>query len=185
MAVSLADDLIDLALCERDYAAAERALALMPSQGGSQEGFSFPKAWYQGLIARARGDNAAAAAAFRQAYTEVEKVVREQPDYAEAVCLLGLIDAGLGNKESAIEKGQRAVELLPLSKDAINGALAIEYLSVIYGWVGEKDRALEELSVAATIPSEISYGDLKLHPIWDPLRGDPRFEKIVAAMAPK
>jgi TolB-like protein/class 3 adenylate cyclase/Tfp pilus assembly protein PilF len=185
LAVSLADDLVDLALWERDYPAAERALAMMPSQGAGLEGFSFPKAWYQGLIARERNDTAAARNAFTQAYAEVDKVVREQPDYAEALCVLGLIDAGLDNKESAIQKGQRAVELLPLSKDAINGALAIEYLSVIYAWVGDKEHALKHLSVAASIPSNVSYGELKLSPFWDSLRGDPAFEKIVDALAPK
>ena len=185
LAVSLADDCIDLALCDRDYAAAERALALMPAEGGSLEAFTFPKAWYQGLIARGRGDLAAARAAFTTAHTEVEKTVREQPDSSEALCVLGLIDAGLGHKEEAIREGRRAVELLPVAKDAINGALLIEYLAVIYAWTGEKDRALEQLAIAARIPSDTSYGQLLLHPYWDPLRGDPRFEKIGASLAPK
>jgi serine/threonine-protein kinase len=185
LAVSLADDCIDLALCDRDYAAAERALALMPAEGGSLEAFTFPKAWYQGLIARGRDDLAAARAAFTTAHTEVERTVREQPDSSEALCVLGLIDAGLGRKEEAIREGRRAVELLPVTKDAINGALLIEYLAVIYAWTGEKDRALEQLAIAARIPSDVSYGQLLLHPYWDPLRGDPRFEKIVASLAPK
>ena len=172
-------------LCERDYDAAERALASMPAQGGSLEAFTFPKAWYQALIARARGDRAAARAAFATAHTEVENTVREQPDYSEALCVLGLIDAGLGRKEDAIREGRRAVELLPVTKDAINGALLIEYLAIIYAWTGEKDRALEQLAIAAQIPSDVSYGQLRLHPYWDPLRGDPRFEKIVASLAPK
>src|SRR5216684_3501071 len=185
LAISLADDLFDLALCERDYAAADRALATMPSEGGGLEGFSFPKTWYQGLAARGRNDIAAARNAFSQAYAEVDKVVREQPDYAEPLCVLGLIDAGLGRKEEAIREGLHAVELLPATKDAINGALLIKYLAVIYAWTGEKDRALEQLGVVTRIPSDVNYGQLKLHPYWDPLRRDPRFEKIVASLAPK
>jgi len=185
LAISLADDLFDLALCERDYAAADRALATMSSEGGGLEGFSFPKTWYQGLAARGRNDIAAARNAFSQAYAEVDKVVREQPDYAEPLCVLGLIDAGLGRKEEAIREGLHAVELLPVTKDAINGALLIEYLAVIYAWTGEKDRALEQLGVVTRIPSDVNYGQLKLHPYWDPLRRDPRFEKIVASLAPK
>ena len=98
--------------------------------------------------------------------------------------MLGMIDAALGRKDEAIREGRRAVELLPLDKDSINGALAIEYLAVTYAWAGETERALEQLKHAATIPSDVSYGQLRLHPFWDPLRGDPRFEKIVASLAP-
>jgi hypothetical protein len=96
-----------------------------------------------------------------------------------------MADAALGNKEDAIREGRRAAELVPVSKDAIRGPLLIQYLAVIYAWTGEKDLALEQLSVAAGIPSHLSYGHLRLHPYWDPLRGDPRFEKIVASLAPK
>ena len=61
----------------------------------------------------------------------------------------------------------------------------IEFLAVIYAWVGEKDLALQELTTAVHIPGIISYGNLRLSPVWDPLRGDPRFEKIVESLAPK
>jgi serine/threonine-protein kinase len=127
----------------------------------------------------------AARAAFMNARIQVEKTVIEQPDYAEALCVLGLVDAGLGRKGEAIQEGRRAVELMPVTKDAINGALLIEYLAIIYAWAGERDLALEQLALAARIPSDVSYGQLRLHPYWDPLRGDPRFEKIVASLAPK
>jgi hypothetical protein len=91
----------------------------------------------------------------------------------------------LGNKEEAIHEGQRAVELIPVSKSAIEGPLLMRYLAVIYAWTGEKDRAIERLSETAKLPGYLSYGHLRLHPIWDPLRGDPRFEDIVASLAPK
>jgi hypothetical protein len=112
-------------------------------------------------------------------------MVAEQPDYPEGLCVLGVADAALGNKEDAIREGRRAVELLPVTKDAIIGARLVQYLTLIYAWTGQKDLALEQLSVAATLPGHLSYGYLCLHPYWDPLRGDPRFEKIVAALAPK
>ena len=96
-----------------------------------------------------------------------------------------MIDAGLGRKEEALREGRRAVQLLPVEKDAINGPLMIEYLAMIAGWVGDKDLACEQLPIAIRPPSPISYGQLKLLPFWDPLRGDPRFEKIVASLAPK
>ena len=112
-------------------------------------------------------------------------MVREQPAYAEAFCVLAMADAALGQKEDAIREGRRAVELLPVTKDSITGSLLLEFLALTYAWTGEKDLALQQLAVAASIPSELSYGQLRLHPYWDPLRGDPRFEKIVASLAPK
>jgi tetratricopeptide (TPR) repeat protein len=111
--------------------------------------------------------------------------VREQPNFGEAFSVLGLTEAVLGDKQKAIEHGERAVQLVPVGKDALNGALLIEYLSIIYSWTGQKDRAIAELKRAATMPSPVNYGDLRLHPFWDELRGDPRFEQIVASMAPK
>ena len=113
-----------------------------------------------------------------------EKTVREQPDYAPAWSRLGLIDAGLGRKEDAIREGRRACELLPVTKDSVDGPNYITNLAMIYAWTGEKDLALEQLAMTAQIPSGVTYGELKLYPQWDSLRGDPRFEKIVASLAP-
>jgi len=181
----IGDSWLYSALCERDYSAAAHALAAMTGDGCRNEGIPLPRAWCEGVTARAKGETAAARAAFAAGRAEIDKTVREQPDYAEALCVLGLFDAGLGNKEEAIREGRRAAELLPTTKDAINGARVIEYLAVIYAWTGDKERALEQLEVAASIPSDVNYGQLKLHPYWDPLRNDPRFEKIVTSLAPK
>jgi serine/threonine-protein kinase len=181
----LADYWLLLALYERDPAVAERALAAMPPGGCYDSAIPFPNTWCEGLVARMRGDQPAARAGFINARKEFEKMLRDQPDYAEAICALGVIDAGLGNKEDAIREGRRAVELMPVSKNAIEGPLLIKYLALIYAWTGEKDRAFEQLDKAAKLPSYLSYGQLRLHPIWDPLRSDPRFEKIVASLAPK
>ncbi len=134
---------------------------------------------FEGIAARARGDAHTARTAFTAARAEMEKIVSEQPDYAEALCMLGVIDAGLGRKEEALTEGRRAVELLPLTRDAMTGAELMTFLAIIYAWTGEKDLALKELTSLLEIPSHLSYGQLRLHPYWDPLRGDPRFEKIV------
>jgi len=96
-----------------------------------------------------------------------------------------MIDAALGHKEDAIREGRRAVELLPVTKDAIIGPLLVQDLALIYAWTGEKDLAFEQLNMATRIPGYLSYGQLRLHPYWDSLRGDPRFDKIVASLAPK
>jgi hypothetical protein len=114
-----------------------------------------------------------------------EKLTRDQPDYAQAWSLLGRVDAAFGRKEDAVREGRRACELLPLSKDAGAGAGLITSLAVIYAWTGEKDLALEQLVVSAQIANGVTYGELKLEPQWDSLRGDPRFEEIVASLAPK
>src|SRR5206468_1309471 len=172
---------LDLALSERDPAAAEHALAAMPTGGCRDENIAFPNSWCEGLVARLRGDEPAARAAFASARRELEQIVREQPDYAAALCALGVVDAALGNKEDAIREGERAVKLMPARKSAMDGAMLIQYLAVIYAWTGENDRAIERLTEAVKLPgSHITYGYLRLDPFWDPLRGDPRFEAIVA-----
>jgi hypothetical protein len=136
-------------------------------------------------MARVRGDTAAARAAFTTAREQQEELVRTQPDYGPPLCMLGLIDAGLGHKEGALREGRGAVELIPVERDAINGAHMIEFFAIICAWAGETDLALEQLATAVRLPGWLSYGLLRLHPIFDPLRGDPRFDKIVASLAPK
>jgi len=120
-----------------------------------------------------------------QARTEQEKTIQAQPDYGPPLCVLGLIDAALGRKEEALREGRRAIELLPVEKDAVNAPLINEYLAMIAAWVGDRDLVYEQLGAAIRYPSSLSYGRLKLLPFWDPLRGDPRFEQIVASLAPK
>ena len=110
---------------------------------------------------------------------EQEKLIQAQPNYGPALCVLGLINAGLGRKEKALREGRRAVELLPVEKDAIGGITLIKYLAIIAAWVGDQDLACKQLATAIRRPSTLSYGHLKLLPFWAPLRGDPRFEKIV------
>ena len=124
-------------------------------------------------------DDDKARSAFTAARAEQEKIVQAQPNYGPALCVLGLIDAGLGRKEEALREGRRAVELLPVEKDAVGGTAMIKYLAMIAAWVGDKDLACEQLAIAIRRPSGLSYGQLKLMPFWDPLRGDPRFEKLV------
>ena len=182
----LVNQWLDLALFERDPAAAERALAAMPTDGCYDENIPFPNTWCEGLVARFRGDEKAAHAAFTTAHKELEQTVRAQPNYALALCALGVVDAVLGNKQDAIREGERAVELLPVSKNSLEGPMLIQYLAVIYAWTGEKDRAIERLSEATRLPgSHVTYGNLHLSPLWDPLRGDPRFEAIFVSLAPK
>jgi len=99
--------------------------------------------------------------------------------------VLGLIDAALGRKEEALSEGWRAAELLPVEKDAVSGPRIIVCLAKIAAWVGDNDLACEQLARAIRLWGPVTYGELKLMPWWDPLRGDPCFEEIVASLAPR
>ena len=180
-----ANDWFFLALCQRDPAELNAALKSLPASGVFTDAVQFPFAFCQGMVARLQGDTKGAAEAFTRAREESERNVREQPDYGPPLCVLGVIDAALGRKEDALREGRRACELLPVQKDAINGTHLLKYLAVIYAWTGEKERSLEQIKTTLQGPGYLSYGNLRLHPDWDPLRGDPRFEQIVASLAPK
>jgi TolB-like protein/tRNA A-37 threonylcarbamoyl transferase component Bud32/Flp pilus assembly protein TadD len=174
-----------LVLRARDPIAVQRALFNTASCGCFDENIPFPSSWCDGLLANLRGNEPAARESFNDARDKLGQTVQKQPDYAAALCALGVVDAVLGNKDDAIREGERAVELTPVSKNAIEGASLVRYLAIIYAWTGQKDRAIERLAETMRLPgSHISYGYLRLHPLWDPLRGDPRFEKIVASLAP-
>jgi TolB-like protein/Tfp pilus assembly protein PilF len=175
------------ALAERDAAAAKNALSAI---SGNQFGLRtdqvlFNRPFFEGLVARMTNDDGNARTAFTAARAEQEKIVQAQPNFGPALCVLGLIDAGLGRKEEALREGRRAVELLPVEKDAFVGKAMVKYFAVIAAWVGDKDLACEQLAIVVHPPSGISYGQLKLLPFWDPLRGDLCFEKIIASLAPK
>jgi TolB-like protein/class 3 adenylate cyclase len=186
-ATEIGNDLVNCALAERDSALATRALQSIRSEGlpDSYNNSVWTRDWFVGLAARTFEDEAKAHAAFAAARAIEEKIVHDQPDYAQAWSRLGLIDAGLGRKEDAIREGRRACELLPVTKDAMDGPSYITNLALIYAWTGEKDLALEQLAISAKIPAGVTYGELKLYPQWDSLRGDPRFEKLVTTLAPK
>jgi TolB-like protein/Flp pilus assembly protein TadD/predicted Ser/Thr protein kinase len=172
------------ALAERDPAAAADALAVLGENGFGSETLIYSKRFVEGLVARMTHEDAKGRAAFTAARAEQDKLVHAHPDDAGALCVLGLIDAALGRKEEALSEGQRAVELLPVEKDVTNGKRMIMSLARIAAWVGDKDLACQQLAVGIQLPSELSYGELKLQPWWDPLRGDPCFEKIVSSLAP-
>jgi serine/threonine-protein kinase len=174
------------ALAERDPAAAKDALiASGQSISPGNQAVRFNRSLAEGIIARMTKDDDKAQSAFTAARAEQEKIVQAQPDYGPPLVVLGLIDAALGHKEEALREGQRAMELLPVAKDSINGPAMIEYLAIIAAWVGHNDLACQKLATAVRYPSSLGYGQLKLLPFWDPLRGDPRFEQIVASLAPK
>ena len=178
--VKIVDRWFNIALCARDAKDAKRALGSM-----LQEGITWganvrtPRSFCEGLAARVFGDNEAAMNAFADAREEMETVLQKQPDYAEAISVLGMIDAALGRKEDALREGRRAVELLPVTKDVMTGSELLRNLALIYAWTGEKELALNQIAAALQGPGHITYGQLRLHPWWDAIRDDPRFDKLV------
>ncbi len=184
-APSISEDLWRCAILERDKAAAERALAVMPAEGFRFLGFVMPREWYVGYTAQIFDRPEAARASFLATRTILEAQLRDDSNNALTWSLLGRVKAALGDKEGAIEAGQRACELCPLSKEPVWGLRALKCLALISVWSGDRIPALQQLSLYATQPNFVTYGELKLDPVWDPLRGDPRFEKMVASLAPR
>jgi len=177
-----------VSLYERDPVTAERVLATLDYPVMNARGIGnvkFSPAYAHGLVARMKRNAADAYAAFGAARAQQEGVVRAAPDDASKLCFLGLIDASLGRKEEALREGRRAVELLPPTKDALNGTEVLYFCAVICASTGERDQAIEQLEILAKLPAGVSYGEIRLDPFWDPLRGDARFEKIVNSLAPR
>jgi tetratricopeptide (TPR) repeat protein len=179
----------DCALAERDPAAAERALVALGDNPCWGDGaIILSRSFGEGLLARMTKDEARARTAFEAARAQQEKIVQAQPDYGPALCVLGLIDAALGRKDLALDEGRRGIALMPVEKDVNNGSRVLQYFAITAAWAGEKELALQQLEAGLRAPTAslmLSYGTLKLFPVWDPLRGDPRFEQIVASLAPK
>jgi serine/threonine-protein kinase len=179
-----AEDAFVFSFFSRNPASAERALAAItgnefPPRLGPVE---FTRTYAKGLIARMKGDEDGAHAAFSAARAEQEKVIRGQTDDwagSAELCSLGLIDAALGRKQEALSEGRHAVELEPVTKNALDAPDILYFYAAICAQVGERDLAIEQLKTLARIAAGASYGELRLDPFWDPLRGDPRFEAMV------
>jgi len=171
------------ALYLRDYDAASRMIAATPAKFADQAlGGQPPESWADGQVARARGDKEKALAVFAAARKKLDATWGDKPKDDEYFSRVADYDAGLGRKEEAIREASRAVDLKPIAKDSQWGPGFVANLALVYAWTGERDRALEQLEIVATLPGEgPTYGNLRFNPCWDDLRGDKRFDKIVAA----
>ena len=183
----------DLAMLERDYAAAEKLLTDFPSEEFPHAGEQ-PKAFFRGRVALARGDTASAQRYFVAAVPGIEEWVRESPNNASSHACLAKLYAYQGRKEEALREGRRAVQLEPESQNAFHGAIAAGNLALIYARTGETDQAISLierlLSTPGPVdwpdqPEDITLAELRLRWEWDPLRSDPRFQKILAGPEPK
>lgn len=177
----------EVALMERDFSAAEQALASYPLEAASYlNGQLTAKSFLQGCVELARGDAEKANRLFEQARPSFERDVEQSPESAERHANVGLLYALMGRKDAAIRAGRRAVELKPVSKDAYDGTTMNCFLAVIYARSGEPDLALGLLEQLLKAPGavdstlySITQSDLRLRWVWDPLRADPRFQQLI------
>jgi serine/threonine protein kinase/Tfp pilus assembly protein PilF len=179
----------------RDYEAASRVIVATPAKFNLEVLHGFPRedaantlpteVPADGLVARFRGDNSKAEAVFAAARKKFDAAGGDRNRDHRYFARVAALDAGLGRKQEAIEEARRAVELMPIVKDSVRGPWVVRNLAMVYAWTGERDLAIEQLEIVAKIPRGPSYGELRFDPTWDSLRGDPRFEKIVASLAPK
>jgi serine/threonine-protein kinase len=174
----IAGDWLWCAAAERDATAAKNALDNLETPTLADDTL-LSRSFLEGFIARMTKNEGKAQSDFIAARAEQEKIVQAQPNNVHALCGLGLTDAYLRRKEEALREGRRAVELLPVEKDALTGVYGVECLALIAAWIGDRDLAFEQLDRIIRLPSPLSYGHLKLMPFYDPLRGDPRFEKLL------
>ena len=183
----------DVSLMDRDPAAAERALASCRLETiTSQPGAPLPKSYLQGCIDLVRNDTARAQTDFEAARPALEKTVADSPQDSTRHAQLGLLYAFMGRKEDALREARRAVELKPVARDVIEGAVAQAFQALIFARTGETDRAISEIERLLTTPFAVDYADdsitlsdLRTRWEWDPLRNNPRFQKILAGPEPK
>lgn len=178
-----------LALCTHDADTISRLLAASDQTRLIKGGISYPKAWFAAMAARIRHDDAGARAAFRLARPEVERAVQINAASGRTLSLLAMIDAGLGDREAAVREALHACELGPGSQSAQEAPILACNLAVVYAWTDQPDLACAVLEkwidrpAGYQLPSQPSYGDFRLNPLWDPLQGNPRFAALVARLA--
>jgi hypothetical protein len=172
---------------QRDKNESEKALALIPAEGiaNSFDEAFIPREFCVGRTAWLFGNKDLAQTALITARAIFKRMTREQPDYSQGWSYLGLTDAMLGRCQQAVEEGKRACELLPTAKDSWVGPAWVANLAMIYAWCGEKEAAFGQLATVVRFPVGITYGELKQSPDWDSLRSDPRFDELLASLAPK
>jgi tetratricopeptide (TPR) repeat protein len=178
---------IMFALMDRDYERAAAALASSPRSTFQDvdQSFHYPRSWYEGVIARAAGRSDEARAAFRRALADLGADEKNLRISFRGLTVIAQARAAVGEKELAIESAERAAETVGVGSNAYDQPLIQQGLAQVYTWTGEHERALEIVERLVKKPGYLSYGHLLHDPAWEPLRGSPRFQAIVASIAPR
>ena len=181
---SMSLDRLWLSLADRDWHQAAQLIEKM--KGSENNGFAYapravPVECYSALMSRLREEPLKGAVAREQLNMRVLK----SPQDAGLLSELAVVDALLNNSDTAISEAKRTCEMLPVSKDAVDGPGLLINLAVVYAWTNELDLAFVTLGPLTKMPFGIYYGQLKRDPYWDPLRKDPRFDKLLAELAPR
>ena len=177
------------ALADRDWPQASELVEKM-QRDEDDRNFSYsvvpvPVNCYFILLARLQGEQPNSKPSFAETREKLNQKVQGSPGNAKLLSNLAVVDALLGKKEDAIAEAKRAVEALPVSKDAVDGPGVQMNLAAVYAWTNEPDKAFEQLAILTRLPNGIYYGNLRGDPYWEPLRKDPRFAKLTAELAPK
>jgi TolB-like protein/Tfp pilus assembly protein PilF len=178
-AVSDAEGIIGrayLLMLQRKFHDAVAVLKQVPADAGGDDK---PKEYLEGALYTFVNDKEHAHSAFQRARSILEKAIQQGSDDASRHMMLGMVLAGLGEKDAAIAEGKHAMQLLPESQDALDGPKMTLTLAQIYAWTGENDAALELLERSLITPAGVTVSSLKLNPIWDPLRSDSRFQALI------
>jgi tetratricopeptide (TPR) repeat protein len=176
----------DVFFLERKYREGLRAAESLPDdQIASFPGGLWSKYYYSGFARRALQDASGAQAAFLKAKSAAEEQVKRSPDDAKLRMQLAKALAQLGEKEAALAEAQRATELQPESRDALDGPHITEDAAQVHAILGDNDRAIEILDGLLNRPSYLTVQGLRVNPVWDPLRNDPRFQALLEKYAVK
>jgi serine/threonine protein kinase len=175
---------INSAVVDKNFADAEKILEADPQQAFEADSRKFAcRAFVLGWIKKSEGDEQAARAAFESSRSPQLAYVQQWPDDPSPLMMLAFNDAALGHKDEALKEGRQAVSMRPISQEAVAGPLLAFDLAQLYVWAGEKELAIKQLESLEQVPRALTYGDLAM-PDWDPLRSDPRFQKVVSQMKP-
>ena len=172
------------ALCARDFAAAEQIVSKTPNEEIIWNGSLVPRQIITLWIELFKG-NHPTMEQFGAAREQLERKVQADPSDPYLLADLALADIALGRKEGGIQEGRRVLEMRPISEDAFQGPHLAMRVAVLYAWANQPELAFEQLDILIKIPGGLTYGDLKTYPGWDPLRKDPRFDKLLAELAPR
>ena len=171
---------ISLLMSQRKFQEALAIVQSIPTETFHTDGTApMPKVLMEANCYKLLKDHEKARAAYEKALPQVEKLVQEAPDDPSRHAMLGELLAMLGRKEEAIREGKRAMELKPESKDAFDGPMFTTSMAQIYTWLGENDQALQLIEKLLETPNGLTAPILKVDPVWDPLRDDPRFQTLI------